>query len=153
MAADVKTTAMRAMLPKDVLERFLDGLFQYEELQIVCLHMWVRSWVHKMRTVELNLWTLDRSTSPKERTKMTMQFNSAVRMIDPIRNTSKCPTTSENPSTVGLPTRHHQRHANRLHVTRNLGTMRRNRERGRRSVSSATDVVEKAILPGSAITG
>ena len=31
---------MRAMLPKDVLERFLDGPFQYEELRIVCLHMW-----------------------------------------------------------------------------------------------------------------
>ena len=45
-----------------------------------------------------------------------------VRMIDPIRNTSKSPTTSENPSTVGLPTRHHQRHANRLHETRNLGS-------------------------------
>ena len=28
------------MLPKDVLERFLDGPFQYEELRIVCLHMW-----------------------------------------------------------------------------------------------------------------
>ena len=46
---------------------------------------------------------------------MPMQFNSAVRMIDPTRNTSKSPTTSENASTVGLPTRHHQHHANRLH--------------------------------------
>ena len=34
---------------------------------------------------------------------MPMQFNSAVRMIDPTKNTSKSPTTSENPSTVGLP--------------------------------------------------
>ena len=74
-------------------------------------------------------------------------------MIDPIRNTSKSPTTSENPSTVGLPTRDHQRHANRLHETRNLGVMRRNRVRVRRSVSSATGVVERVILPGSAHQG
>ena len=34
VAADsVKTAAMRAMLPKDVLEGFLDGPFQYEELR------------------------------------------------------------------------------------------------------------------------
>ena len=29
----VKTAAMRAMLPEDVLERFFDGLFHYEELR------------------------------------------------------------------------------------------------------------------------
>ena len=84
---------------------------------------------------------------------MSMQFNSAVRMIDPIRNTRKSPTTSESPSTVGLPTRHHQRHANRLHETRNPGVMRRNKVRVRRSVSSATGVVERVILPGSAHQG
>ena len=34
MVADsVKTAAMRAVLPEDVLERFLDGPFQYEELR------------------------------------------------------------------------------------------------------------------------
>ena len=38
-----------------------------------------------------------------------MQCNSAVHMIDPIRHTSNSQTTSENPTTVGLPTRHHQR--------------------------------------------
>ena len=43
VADSVKTAAMRAMLPKDVLERFL----------VVCLHMWERSWLDKMRTVEL----------------------------------------------------------------------------------------------------
>ena len=100
----------------------------------VCLQMWERCWLDKMRTVELNSWTLDRSTSPKERTMMSMLFNSAVRMIDPIRNTSKSPTTSENSSTVGLRTCHHQRHANRLHETRNPRVIRRNRVRVRRSV-------------------
>ena len=81
-----------------------------KNFEIVCLHMWERSWLDKMRTVGLNPWTLDRSTSPKERTKMSMQFNSAACMIDPTRNTSMSPTTSEKTSTVGLPTRHHQRH-------------------------------------------
>ena len=33
VADSVKTAAMRAMLPKDVLERFLDGPFIYEELR------------------------------------------------------------------------------------------------------------------------
>ena len=31
VAESVKTPAMRAMLPRDVLERFLDGPFQHEE--------------------------------------------------------------------------------------------------------------------------
>ena len=33
VADSVKTAAMRAMLAKDVLERFLDGPFIYEELR------------------------------------------------------------------------------------------------------------------------
>ena len=33
VADSVKTAATRAMLPKDILERFLDGLFHYEELR------------------------------------------------------------------------------------------------------------------------
>ena len=78
-----------------------------KNFDIVCLHVWERSWLDKMRTVELNPWTLDRSTNPKERTRMPVQFNSAVRMIGSTRNASKSPTTSENLSTVGLPTRHH----------------------------------------------
>ena len=134
---------MRAMLPKGVLERFLDGPFQYDELRNR-----VSAYVGEKLAGQDNPWTLDRSTSPKERTKMSMQCNSAVRMIDPTRNTSKSPTTSENPSTVGLPTRHHQRHANRLHETRKPGVMRRNRVRERGSVSSVTGVVERVILPG-----
>ena len=130
VAADsVKTAAMRAMLPKDVLERFLDGPFHYEELQNSVCICGRRSSLDKTRTVELNQWTSDRSTNPKERTKTSMQFNGAVRMIGPTRNTSKRPTTSENPSIVGLPTRHHQRHANRLLETRNPGAMGRNRVR------------------------
>ena len=33
VADSVKTAAMRAMFPKDVLERFLDGPLQFEELR------------------------------------------------------------------------------------------------------------------------
>ena len=33
VADSVKTAAMRAMLPRDILERFLDGPFHYEELR------------------------------------------------------------------------------------------------------------------------
>ena len=61
-------------------------------------------------------WT-DRQVRRRGR-RCQCSSNSAVRMIDPIRNTSNCPTTSENPSIVGLPTCHHQRHANRPHETR-----------------------------------
>ena len=44
----------------------------------------------------------------------------------------------------------HFRHASRLHETRSRGVMRRNRAQVRKSVSFATCVVERAILPGSA---
>ena len=111
--------------------RAMMDLFIMKKFGIVCLHMWERSWQDKMRTVELNPWTSGRSTSPKERTKTSTLISSDAHMIGPIRNT----TTSEKPSTVGLPTRHHQSHANRLHETRNLGVMRRNRVWVRRSVS------------------
>ena len=139
---------MRTMLPKDVLERFLDGPFQYEELRNR-----VSAYVgEKLAGQDANggaqpvdIGQIDKSEGEDEDVNAVQQRR--PRMIDPIRNTSKSPTTSENPSTVGLPTRHHQRHANRLHETRNPGVMRRNRVRVRRSVSSAPGVVERVILP------
>ena len=41
---------------------------------VCCLHLWERSWLDKRQVVELNPWTSGRS--------MSVQFNSAVRMID-----------------------------------------------------------------------
>ena len=41
------------------------------------------------------------------------------------KNISKSPKMCENPSPVGLPIRHHQHRANRLHETRNRGVTRR----------------------------
>ena len=131
VADSAKTAATRATLPKDALERFLDGQFQYEELRNrMSAYVGETGWTRREQ------WSpthghLDRSTNPRERTKMSMQFNSVVRTIDPIRNTCKSPTTSEHPSIIGLPTRHHQRHANRLQETRKIAVMRRNRVRGR----------------------
>ena len=81
---------------------------------------------------------------------MSMQCNSAVRLIGPTRNTSKSPSMNENPSTVGLPIRHHQRHANRLHETRNRRVMRKQSAGKKKRLTCATGVVEEAILPGSA---
>ena len=124
------------MLQKDIPERFLDGPFQYEELR---------------NRVSANVG--EKLAGQDEKTKMSMQFNSVVRTIGPIRNTCKSRTTSDNPSIVGLPTRHHQRHVNRLQETRNPGVMRRNRVRGRRSVSSAASVVERLSCQALPISG
>ena len=56
---------------------------------------------------------------------MSKQYNSPVRMIDPIRNTSKSPTTRGKPfQTSDCQTRRHQHHASRLQETRNRGVMR-----------------------------
>ena len=65
MVADsVKTAAMRAMLPKDVLDSSTD-FSSIKNFEIVCLRMWERNSLDKMRTVELNPWTLDRTISQK----------------------------------------------------------------------------------------
>ena len=147
LADNVKTAAMRAMLPKDVLKRFLDGPFIIRNFEIVCLHVWKRSWPDRTQVVEFNPWTLGKLTNPKEKTKTSTLYNSAAHMIDPIRNTSDSPIMNENCSTVRLPIRHHRHHANRLHETGNRGKTRRSRMRARGSVSSATGVVEMAIPP------
>ena len=97
----MKTAALRAMLPKDVLERFLDGPSHHEELRNRVSAYVGRSWLDKMRTRGVQPMDMGRSTSPKEGKNMLMQFNSAACMIDPTRSTSNSPTTSENLSTVG----------------------------------------------------
>ena len=77
VADSVKTAAMRAMLPKHVLSRFLDGPFHYEELR----NRVSANVGEKLAGQDANggaqPWTLGRSTSQKERTKISMQFNSA----------------------------------------------------------------------------
>ena len=125
VADSVKTAAMRAMLPKDVLERFLDRPFQYEELRNrVSAHVgeeagWTRcEWWGSTH----GHWA-DRQVRRRGR-RFQCSSTAPSCMIDPIRNTSKCPTTSENPlnrRTTNLsPSAHH---ANRLHEIRNPRVM------------------------------
>ena len=121
-----------------------------KSFEIVCLLVWEKSWLDWMQAVELDPRTSGRSTNPKVKTKMSMQCNSVVHLIGPTRNTSRSPTMSENLSTVGLPTRHHQHHASRPQETRHRGVMRRSRVQETKTVSFATGVVGRAILPGSA---
>ena len=60
----VRTAVMRAMLPRDMQERVLDGPFNYEELRtLVSAHV-DKSLVDKRRTMELSRWTLNKSTIP-----------------------------------------------------------------------------------------
>ena len=137
------------MLPKDVLKRFVNGPFQYGELRNRVSAQVGEKLAGQDANSGAQPMDIRQIDNPKERTKMSM-LNCVVRAINPIRNISKSPTTSEIFLFVGLPTHHHQRHVNRLQETRNPGVMRQNRVRGRRSVPPATSVVEKAILPGSA---
>ena len=53
VADSVKTAAMRAMLPKYVLERFFDGPFQYEEFRNRV--SWMKS--EQSRPVMLTVWS------------------------------------------------------------------------------------------------
>ena len=150
VADSVKTAAMRAMLPKDVLERVFDGPFQYEELRNrVSAKMGEKlaGLDSKTGAQPLDTGQIDKSEGEDE------DVNAVQQRRPHDRSNLKHKQESDNerkPSIAGLPTHHHQRHVNRLHVTRNPGVMRRSRVRGKRSVSSATSVVEKAILPGSA---
>ena len=134
---------MRAMLPKDILERFFDGLFHCEELRNRVSAYVAENLAGQGASGGAQPMDIGQVDKSKVTTKMSMQYNSVVHLVGPTRNTSRSPTTSENPSTVGLPSRHHQHHASRLHETRNRGAMRRNRVQARKSVSFAASVVER----------
>ena len=135
-----KTAAMRAMLPKDILERFLDEPSHYEELRNRVSAYVGEKLAGQDASSGAQPMDIGQFVNPKVRTKMSMQCNSVVHLIAPTRNTSRSPTTSENQTTVGLPIRHHQHHASQLHETRNRGVMRRNRAQVRKSVSFATSL-------------
>ena len=86
-----KTAVMRAVLPKDMLERFLDGPFNYEELRIR-----VAAYVDRRRTKESNPWTLCSSTNLLGMMRTSMQCN-AVSIVDSARSQSKSPTMTASP--------------------------------------------------------
>ena len=131
VAADsVKAAAMRAMLPKDVLERFLDGPFHHEELRNR-----VSAYVGQNLAGQdanggaqpMDIGQIDKSEGEDE----------DVNAVQPRRPhdqpNQKHKQESDNerkPFNRRTATRHHQHH-NRLHEMRNPGVMRRNRVRGR----------------------
>ena len=131
MVADsVKTAAMRAMFPKNVLERFLDGPFHYEELRNR-----VSAYVkEKLAGQDANGGQIDKSEGEDEHVNAVQQRRSHDRSNQKHKQESDSERKPFNCRTANS------------HVTRNLGAMRRSRVRGRRSVSFATRVVEKAIL-------
>ena len=88
----VRTAAMRAMLPTDMLERSLDGPFNYEELRIR-VTAFVGEKLAGQETNKSNPWTLSSSTNLMETMRTSMQCN-AVSITDSTRSQSKSPTTS-----------------------------------------------------------
>ena len=95
------------MLPKDVLERFLDELFLYEELRnrvSACVGEKLAGQDANGGAQPIDIGQIDKSEGEDEDVNAVQQRRPHDR---PNQNTSKSPTTGENPSTVGLPTRHH----------------------------------------------
>ena len=147
MVADsVKTAAMRAMLPKTYSNDSSMDPSTMKNFEIACLHMWERSWLDKTRTVEPNPWTLDRSTNPKERNE---DVNAAQQRRPHDRSNQKHKQESDNERKLfNRRTANSSPSASRQSTPRDKqsgGVVRRNRVRGRRSVSSATGVVERGL--------
>ena len=139
MVADSEeTAAMRTIFPKDILERFLDGPFHNEELRnrvSACVGEKLAGQDANGGPQPMDIGQIDKSEGEED--------VSAVQQRRPADR-------ANHKHKLGLPTCHHQHHANRPHETRNRGAMRRNRSRARKSVSFATSVVERAILPDPA---
>ena len=144
---------MRAMLPKDILERFLDGPFHCEELR----NRVAANVGEKLAGPDasggarpMDIGQIDKSEGEDEDVNAVQQRRPFGRSNQKHKQESD---TERKPFNRRTANRHHQHHANRLHETRNLGVMRRNSVQVRRSVSFATGVVERVILPGSAHQG
>ena len=121
----MKRAAMRAMLPKDLLERFVDGPLHCEEIRNrVSTYVGEKLAGQDMNTgaQPMDIGQTDKSEGEDEDVNAVQQRH----LHDPTRSTGKSPTTSECLPTVGLPICHHRHHASRLHETRNLGAVRRN---------------------------
>ena len=142
MVADsVKTAAMRAMLPKDILERFFDGLFHQEELRNRVSGQDASGGAQPM-----DIGQIDKSEGEEEDVNAFQQRRPHDRSNQKHKQESDNYRKPFNRRTANLSP---SVHVNRLQETRNPGVMRRNRVQGRKSVSFATSVVERAILPDS----
>ena len=149
----VKTAAMRAMLPKDVLERFLDGPFQYEELRNR-----VSAYVgEKLAGQDANGGAQPMDIGQIDKSEGEDEDVNAVQQRRPHdRSNQKHKQESDN----------ERKHFNRWTANSSPSAPRQSTPRDkkpgsdetkqsgvRRSVSSATGVVERVILPGSAHQG
>ena len=65
----VATAAVRAMLPQDIVERYLDERFNPEELRARETLQWVMNWWVKRLTSILARWTMETSTLLAEEMK------------------------------------------------------------------------------------
>ena len=134
VADSVKTVAMRAMLPKDVLERFLDGPFHYEEASGGAQPM--------------DIGQTDKSEGEDEDVNAVQQRRPFDRSnqkhkqdSDNERKTFNRRTANSSPSASLQSTPRDKKSGS---------DETRNKVQARKSVSFATGVVERAILPGSA---
>ena len=139
---------MRAMLTKDILERFLDGPFHYEELRNR-----VSAYVgEKLAGQDASSGAQPMDIGQVDKSKGEDDDVNAVQQRRPydLSNQKHKQESDIERKPFNRPTRHHQHHASRLHETRNRGVMRRNRAQVIKSDSFATGAVEISILPGSA---
>ena len=137
VADSVRTAAMRSMLPKDILERFLDGFFFIvKSFEFVCLPLWEK----KLAGQDASGGAQPMDTG-QVKSKGEDEDVNAVQQRRPFdRPNQKHMQESDNerkPSTVGLPIRHHQHHASRLHETRNRGGSDETKQSAGKSVSFA----------------
>ena len=124
VADSVKTAAMRAMLPEDVLERFLDGPFIHEELRNR-----VSAYVgEKLAGQDASSGVQPMDIGEVDKSEGKDENVNAVQQRRPPNQKYK----RESDSTVRLPTRHHQHHANRFHQTRNRGETRTKQNAGKK---------------------
>ena len=144
VADSVKTASTRAMLPKDVLERFLDGPFQYEELRYR-----VSAYVgEKLAGQDANSGAQPMDIGETDKSEGEDADVNAVQQRRPHdRSNQKHKQESDN----------ERKPFNRRTANSSPSASRQSTPRDRKSGSDETKqkkkrtgVVEKAILPGSA---
>ena len=151
VADSVKTAAMRAMLPKDVLERFLDGLFQYEELR----NRVSASVGEKLAGQDANGGAQPMDIGQIDESEGEDEDVNAVQQRRPHdRSNQKHKQESDNErKPFSRRTANSSASASRQSTPRDKKSASDETKQSagkKRSVSSATSVAERAILPGSA---
>ena len=137
---------MRAMLPKDVLERFFDGLFQYEELRNR-----VSAYVgEKLAGQDANSGAQPMDIGQNDKSEGEDEDVNAVQQRRPHdRSNQKHKQVSDNErKPFSRRTANSSPSASRQYKKSSSDETKQSAVK--KNASSATSVVEKAILPGSA---